>query len=158
MAGSIGVALRKAVAAGLSGHYADLGEFNGGNAPEREVEVSYGYNPASSATEQVYTGRSRAETPPAAMRTGRNFRAETGEFDLIVRVRYSGGNVEDADDRAFAIGEVAEEWLADRKGNELGVPGLLTLTTIGWESNYGNGDTSAETLLIYRVRWTARLT
>lgn len=158
MSGSIGPELRRAVTDGLAAHLRLLGDFNGTTAPERSVEVTYGFDFASEAAEQVYTGRSRAETPPAAMKAGRNHRDELGEFDLNVRVRFLGGTPEDADVRAFAIGAECEEWLADRKSNELGVSGLLSLLVAGWESDYVGIDSGAATVITYRVRWRARLT
>ncbi len=66
---TIGPVVRKAVTDGLTTHLGGLADFNGSTAAEREVEVSYGYKFGSPATEQVYTGRSRADTPPAALRS-----------------------------------------------------------------------------------------
>lgn len=159
MSGSRARLVRSAVVSGLTTHYASLADFNGTTAPERKTEVTYAYpHGGPSATERVFTARARADTPPAALRSGRNHRDESGVFDLIVLVAYVGGSAEQADDRAFDIGEVAEEWLADRKSNELGVPGLQTLVVEGWESNNLGNDRGHMTELTYRVRWTARLT
>lgn len=157
MAGSLSVTVRKAVTSGLSAHLSGLPLF-GSQADEHEVVVTYGYDSSSVAAEQVYAARSRADTPPASMKSGRNFRNEEGTFDLIVRVKYTGGNLEDSDTRAFEIGTVVEEWIADRKSNELGIDGLNWLVVDGWEADNGADDSGAATLLIYTVRWNARLT
>lgn len=155
---TIGPAVRKAVTDGLATHLASLAAFNGTTATERDVEVSYGYPFGSPATEQVYTGRSRADTPPAALRSGRNHRNENGVFDLTIAVRYIGGDPYDADLRAAAIGGACEDWLAARKSNELGVSGLLSLVVESWDSDYAGIDGGSASLLTYKVRWTARLT
>lgn len=155
---TIGPVVRKAVIDGLTTHLGSLAAFNGTTAPERDVEVSYGYPFASTATEKVYTGRSRADTPPAALRSGRNHRNENGVFDLTVAVSYIGGDAYDADLRAAAIGGACEDWLAARKSNELGVDGLLSLVVESWDADYAGLDGGTGSLLTYKVRWTARLT
>jgi hypothetical protein len=154
---SIGVTVRKAVTDGLATHFASLSDFNGATAAEREVLVSFGYSFGSQETEQVYTGRSRADTPPAALRSGRNTRNESGEFDLNVMVRFVGGDGYDAELRAEAIGGEVEDWFADRKSNELGVTGLLSLICTGWVADYAQIDGGTAALRTYTVRWTARL-
>ena len=107
MTGSIGPALRKAVADGLGAHLALLGDFNGTAAPERHVEVSYGFGFASEAAEQVYTGRSRAETPAAAMKAGRNYRDELGEFDLEFRFDGAGPGRENVEDQLRSVNDAS---------------------------------------------------
>lgn len=155
---SIGVAVRKAVIDGLAEHLADLSDFNGAAAPERETSVSFGYlSGRQELTEQVYTGRSRADTPPAGMRSGRNTRNETGTFEIHVMVRFVGGDPYDAELRAEAIGGELEDWLADRKSNELGVTGLNSLTVASWIADYGPVDGGTAAIRSYTVRWTARL-
>lgn len=165
MPGSINVDLRKAVIAGLTAHLKAHEDFNGTTAAEDEVEVSYGYTLSSSAAQRVYTGFARADTPSAAMKAGRNFRDEAGEFDLIVRVEVPGGSLEESDTRAFAIGTVVEEWVADHKNSDalaaadVEVPdGFNWMNVTGWESRNGPDDSGAGTLLVYRIAWTARLT
>lgn len=158
MAGSVVVAVKQAIVTGLTTHYGAAAAFNGTTAPERKVAVAYGYNMGTHDTERVFTGRSRAEQPPAAMRSGRNYRDEAGTFDLIVIVEYVGGDPEDAEERALAIGAEAETWLADRKSNELGVTGLQTLRVDGWDLVHMGNDRGHLAELTYRVRWTARLT
>lgn len=155
---TIGPTLRKAVIDGLTSHLGSLADFNGTTATERYVEVSYGYPFGSTSTEQVYTGRSRADTPPAALRSGRNHRNESGVFDLTVVVRYIGGDPYDADLRAAAIGGACEDYLAARKSNELGVDGLSSLVVDSWDADYAGIDGGTASLLTYKVRWTARLT
>lgn len=155
---TIGPAVRKAVIDGLAAHLGSLADFNGSTAAERDVTVTYGYPFGSPTTEQVYTARSRADTPPAALRAGRNHRNENGVFDLTVMVRYVGGDAYDADLRAAAIGGACEDWLAARKSNELGVDGLQSLVVESWASDYAGIDGGTASLTTYQVRWTARLT
>lgn len=165
MPGSISVALRKAVTQGLTAHLGAHEDFNGTSAPEDEVEVSYGFRFDSSAAQRVFTGNVRADTPSASMRAGRNYRDESGEFDLRVWIRAPDGNVEDSETRAFALGTEVEEWVSDHKNADdlaaagVEVPvGFIWMTVAGWESNSGPDDSGAGTLLVYRIAWTARLT
>lgn len=122
------------------------------------VLVSYAWKVNAQDRERIFTNRARGETPPAALRSGRNFRAETGRFDLVVRVESVGGSPEDADTRALALGLVVEEYLADRKSNGLGVSGLQTLVVEGWDLLNAMSDNGSLTELTYHVRYTARLT
>lgn len=158
MSGSVVVAVKQGVVAGLTAHLAALDDFNGTTAPEHAVEVSYAYPVNTSAAERVFAGRSRAEQPPAALRAGRNHRDEAGVFDLIVLVAAVGGSAGDAEERALEIGAEVEEFIADRKSNELGVAGLQTLRVDGWELVSLFNDRGHLAELTYRVRWTARLT
>lgn len=154
---SIGVAVRKAVTDGLSTHFASLSDFNGNTAAEQNTVVAFGYDFSNQHREHVYTGRSRGDTPPAGMRSGRNTRNETGHFDLTVMVRSVAGNPYDAELRAEAIGGEVEDWFADRKSNELGVTGLLSLVVESWAADYAQTDNGAAAIRTYVVRWTARL-
>jgi hypothetical protein len=135
---SIGVALRKAVTDGLAEHFAADSDFNGTVAAERETVVSFGYDFSNPHREHVFTGRSRADTPAAGMRSDRNTRNETEE-------------------RAEAIGGALEDWFADRKSNELGVDGLNSLVVASWVADYAQIDGGTAALRTYTVRWTARL-
>lgn len=154
---SIGVAVRKAVADGLAEHLGDLSDFNGNGVPEQKTVVAFGYDFSNLHREHVFTGRSRADTPPAGMRSGRNTRNETGRFDLTVQVRVVGDDAYAAEARAEAIGGEVEDWFADRKNNELGVTGLNSLVVESWESDYRGIDNGTAALRTYVVRWTARL-
>lgn len=154
---SIGVAVRKAVTDRLAEHLGSLSAFNGVAAVEREVVVTFAYSFGQQHTEHVYTGRSRADTPPAALRSGRNTRNEAGEFDLVVMVRFIGGDGYDAEVRAEDIGGAVESWFADRKSNELGVDGLTSLLVTSWVADYTQVDGGTAALRSYTVRWTARL-
>jgi hypothetical protein len=154
---SIGVALRKAVADGLAEHFAADSDFNGTVAAERETVVSFGYDFSNPHREHVFTGRSRADTPAAGMRSGRNTRNETGRFDLTVLVRAVAGDPYDAELRAEAIGGAVEDWFADRKSNELEVDGLNSLVVESWQADYAQTDNGAAAIREYVVRWTARL-
>lgn len=154
---SIGVPLRKAVTDALAEHFAQRSGFNGTDAAERHTLVAYAYDFAGLAREHVYTGRSRWETPPAALRSGRNTRNETGHFDLNVLVRVVGEDVYTADERADEIGAEIEGWFADHKSNQLGVDGLLTLVCLGAEADYSTVDNGRASVRTYDIRWTARL-
>jgi hypothetical protein len=154
---SIGVPVRKAVTDGLAEHLGALSDFNGTAAAERKTAVAFAFDFTGLPREHVYTGRSRAETPPAGMRSGRNTRNETGHFDLTVMVRSVGGDAYEAEERAEAIGGEVESWFADRKNNELGVTGLNSLVVESWEADYAKTDNGAAALRTYVIRWTARL-
>lgn len=154
---TIGPTLRAAVIDGLAAHFAGLADFNGETDAAREVVCTYAYDFSSRDTERVYTGRSRGDTPPAAMRPGYNIRQETGFFDLTVLVLFNGGSAQDADDRAWAIGSEVEQWLGLRKSNELGVDGLQNLTIRSWAADYKGTDMGAAAAITYNVRWEARL-
>ena len=154
---SIGVAVRKAVTDGFGEYLKTLSDYNGTSAPERETVVGFSYDFSNAPREQVFTGRSRGDTPPAGMRSGRNTRNETGRFDMTVMARVVGGDPYDAESRAEAIGGELEDWIAARKNNELGVPGLLSLVVESWEADYADVDNGAAALRTYTVRWTARL-
>jgi len=158
MAGSRVAVVRGAITDGLATFFAGLADFNGTTRPEWKVEVSYAYKFGSHAAERVFFGRATGETPPAAMRAGRNFRDETGRGDLVVLVSRIGGDGRDADTRAIAIGEQVETWIADRKNNELNVTGLQNLVIDGWELVNLANDKGHMTEITYKVRWTARLT
>ncbi len=154
---SIGVAVRKAVTDGLATALATDSDFNGTIAAEQQTVVAFGFDFSNLHREHVFTARSRAETPPAGMRSGRNTRNESGTFDLTVMVRSVGGDAYDAELRAEAIGNAVEDWFADRKSNELGVTGLLSMVLVSWEADYAKTDNGAAALRTYEVRWTARL-
>lgn len=154
---SIGVAVRKAVTDGLSTRLAALADFNGTTAGEKKTVVAFGYDFSTLHREHVYTGRSRADAPPAGMRSGRNTRNETGHFDLTVMVRAVAGDPYEAELRAEAIGAEVEDWFAARKSNELGVTGLLSLVVESWEADYAKTDNGTAALRSYVVRWTSRL-
>lgn len=157
MAGSIAYPLKKAVIDGLATAMGANAAFNGTNDPARAVEVAYGYRHASHATERVFTNRWRSQTPPAALRSGRNHRNESGEFELSVWVLFVGGSAEEAEERVDEIADYIETWLADRKSNELGVAGLVSLHVTGTEGEPRAGDNGAVCLKTLTVAWSARL-
>lgn len=154
---SIGVAVRKAVTDALADHLGGLSDFNGTGVPEQRTVVAFGYDFSNLHREHVFTGRSRADTPPAGMRSGRNTRNELGRFDLTVQVRVVGDDAYAAEARAEAIGGEIEDWFADRKSNQLGVAGLISLVMGPWEADYRGIDNGTAALRTYVVRWTARL-
>lgn len=155
---SIAADLTEAVITGLTTLFAGLADFNGTTAREQRTAVSYGFDFASKAAEQVYLGRMSGDTPPAGLRAGRNFRNESGTFDLTVMVRLPGKNASQAMQRAFEIGHEVEDWIGERKsGENLDVTGLQTLLVSSWAADYAGIDSGTGALLTYSVAWTARL-
>lgn len=158
MAGSISVAVRLAVVDGLAERLGALSDFNGTTRGERRLECEFGYDRRSQAAERVFTANASWLTPPASLRAGRNYRDEVGEFDLVVSVEGIGMSPADVAARVDAVGEVIEDWLADRKGNQLGVTGLQTLTVPRGEDAEAGNDRGNIAMRTYRVEYTARLT
>lgn len=154
---SIGVAVRKAVIDGLAEHFANDSDFNGAAVAEQKTVVKFGYDFSNLHREHVYLGKSRRETPPAGMRSGRNTRQETGRFDLNVMVRVVAGDAYAAQLRAAAIGAEVESWLADRKNNELDVDGLQTLVVETADDDYRKIDNGTAAFTTYSIRYTSRL-
>jgi hypothetical protein len=109
--------------------------------------------------ERIWTRRARTNTSSAAMRSGRNFRNEVGQFEVVVLVIGDGETQETTSTRALEIGAVVEDFISDRKNNELGVTGLQTLVIDGdgeLAEMFNDNGTLAE--LTIPVRYTARLT
>jgi hypothetical protein len=158
VAHSIAADLTEAVIDGLAALFAGLADFNGTTSPHEKTVVSYGFDFGSNAAEQVYLGRMSGDTPPAGLRSGRNFRNEAGSFDLTVMVRLPGKDASEAMQRAFAIGHQVEDWIGERKSGEgLDVTGLQTLLVSSWAADYAGIDSGTGALLTYSVAWTARL-
>lgn len=149
MAASIVVAVRRAVIAGLVTAVNDS-----------QVSISYGYQGSDDdrRREQIWTDRVRSTHEPASMKSGRNFRDETLDFDVVVWVAAVGLPPEDADDRAIELGAIVEEFIADRKSNELGVAGLQWIRVAGMELTNGYGPKGSLSELRYTLRYSARLT
>lgn len=149
MAGSVVVDVRKAVVAGLIVVIDDP-----------KVSISYGYQGADDdrRREQIWTDRVRSTHDVAGLKSGRNFREETLDFDVVLLVAAVGRPPEDADTRALELGLQVEEFLADRKNNELGVTGLQWIRVTGMELINGFGPKGSASELRYTVRYNARLT
>lgn len=156
MGGSLGVAVRKAVLDGFRTHLAGLPAFNS-TAVENEVEVLYAWDFKRQTRQRVYGGRSAGTTPPAAMRAGRNHRNETATFQVNIRVEIPNATQEEADERLDEIAVQFEEWVADRKSNELGA-GTTSLKVTSWAGDYFAVDSGAGSIRTYTVSWSARLT
>lgn len=157
MAGSLAAPVKRAVIDGLAETFAGLPGFN---AAEDEVVVTYGYQFGSKPRQCVFTGRARAETPPGALRAGRNKREERGRFDLNVLVQAIGGDLDAADDRLDEIGVVIEEWVADRKSGEgmgLSADGLVGIKAVSWDSDYFPVDSGVAAIRTYSIEWVANL-
>lgn len=149
MAGSVVVAVRTALADGIRTALADP-----------KVSVTYGWQGGDEAArrEQVFTNRPRSTHDPASLKSGRNFREEVMDLDIVVLVSRPNAYPQDVDARALEIGTVVEEFIADRKSNELGIPGLVWLRMAGMDlqNMYGAGGSLTE--ITYTVRYHARLT
>lgn len=150
MAASIVVEVRKAVVEGLANALVD----------QPQVKVSYGWTGGSEdrRREQIYTNRARATHQPASMRAGRNFRNEVMDFDVCVFVVDPTSPPEDVDTRLMELGQVVEEFFADRKSNELDVTGLNFIYVTGFEAENRLMTTGAASLGVWTVHYEARLT
>lgn len=157
MAGSRLVAVRSAVIDGLADE--TTGIVPTVNTGDSLVEIVFQWREDKSVREWVYTGQARFTHASASMRSGRNFRDEVGRFNLIVLVAGVDMSQEEASERAMVIATAAEEWLADRKNNELGVSGLQSITVDGdgrLDEMYG--DTGHLAIVELPIKYTARLT
>jgi hypothetical protein len=108
--------------------------------------------------EQVFTTRAQFTHEPASMKSGRTFRKEDGEFDLVILVTGVGEDATWSATRAVELGTVAEEWIADHRST-LGVAGVNWLIVKGegaLTEMYADRSTLAE--LTYHVTYEARLT
>lgn len=123
---------------------------------DSDVEVTYSWNPMSTAAYQVFTTRARGEHEPASMKSGRTFRNETGRFDVAVHVVESGGNVEEADEVALELGKTIEQFFADDRHPD--IPGINWWVVEAWTLEGGPGDKAAVAQLIYTIQFNARLT
>jgi hypothetical protein len=138
------VAVRKAVVAAIT----DLAAFAG-------VEVMYAYRDKG-LREFAYTRDATFEHSARALKAGRNFRDETGRFELVIWIEAPGKSAEDAADRALDLGLAVEEWVADHKQ---GVGGAFTLLVDGAGSvREAVSDTSAFAELVLPIKFNARLT
>ena len=152
MAGSAVVAVRKALIEGLAAVVA---------VDNPRVSVTYGWQGSddTASREQIFTNNARASHEPAALKTGRNFRDEQMDFDIVVLVLGVGQRPEESDQRAADLALLVEEFIADRKSNELGVAGLNWITVTDYALNYliapEGGSISEATIT---VRYRARLT
>jgi len=148
MAGSILVAVRKELTTRL-----------GQLKPLSGVEVGYAWKGSSKKREKIFTRRGRFTHDVAGMRAGRNFRNETGRFELVILVQGVGRDVGWTSDRAMELGVACEEFIADHKSDELGVLGLQTLIVDGeGEVNEISADRSTWAEIAYPITYTARLT
>lgn len=145
------VALRKAIRDGLRTALATAGSDGG------QVQTEYGW-PGDDLvqTERVFVTTARGTHKPASMRAGRTFRDERGEVEVAVQVEAIGGDAEDADDRAVAIGQIVEEWFADNT-DTTGVPGVSEVLVTGWRLDNLYNDRGSFSELTYTIAWRARL-
>lgn len=123
-----------------------------------EVAVSYGWDPNSRARFQMFTGRPELQEGPASIKSGRNFRNEEATFPFVIHVELPGGNEFEADTQADIFSLVFEEWISDRKGNELGVAGLNWIRLDSLQCPGGPTDSAFISQRIYTIRYNARLT
>lgn len=149
MASSVLVAVRKAVMSGIAASLND-----------RSVACTYGYEgyKDDSRREQIYSGRASASHDPASLKDGRNFRNERMDFDITVLVMGVGTSAERVDERAMELQRVVEEFIADNKNNEIGVPGLqwMRVSRVEFEPRFSaDGNLAVVTVT---VTYQARLT
>jgi hypothetical protein len=126
MAGSILVAVRKGIIAGLTADVKPALDVGG-----HDVNIAYQWKLDDSVREWVYTNKGVASRTPAGLRAGRNFRDEVGRFVLTALVAGPDFSAEEAAERCMVIASAVETWVSDRKNNELGITGLQTLTVDG---------------------------
>lgn len=123
------------------------------------VLVTYAYKQDRRQRECIWTQNARLNHVPASLRSGRNYRDEVGLFDIAVLVEGVAKTQEWTSDRACDLGLIVEEYIADRKNNELAVAGLQTLQIAGdGELQEMFNDAGHMTVLALPVRYTARLT
>lgn len=152
MAGSRIVAVRSALIIGITEKLADTDGM-------KKVTVGFQWGRDWQKRDYVWTRRARISHTAAAMKSGRNFRNEVGTFDLVAFATGVNKSQEWTTQRAIDIGAVLEEFIADRKNNELNVPGLQTLQIAGdGDISEAPGDKSFLAEISYPVRYTARLT
>lgn len=150
MAGSALVAVKKAIVTGLTAAISDS-----------NVSVTYGYQGGDETVrrDQIFMDRARVTHDPAALKTGRNFRNETAEFDVVILSAGVGIKQDACDTRAFALGQLVEEFIADRKGGEtLNVTGLNWIRVTGFDHTPLNAPNGCLAEIRYHVRYDARLT
>lgn len=147
---SIHVEVRRAVIDGISAAINDP-----------RISVTYGWQGADDAAkrEQIFTSNARGAFEPAAMRSGRNFRKEEMEFDLTILVEGVGKRPDEVEERAMELGLIVEEFIADRKSNELGIEGLNWIVINGVSADYrAAAEAGSIALVVYTVRYNARIT
>lgn len=149
MSGTIQHLVRKAVIDGLAALPA---------LADVRCAYAYEFGEEAQVRERIFTDRARAQTPPAAIRSGRNHRDETTDFDLVLLVEGVGMSAYETDERTAVLQTAVEEWLADRKSNELGMTGLNWIRAERWESTNLGNDRGSLTEWRLTIRYNARLT
>jgi hypothetical protein len=152
MAGSCIVAVRSALMAALGPAITAV-------VGMEDVHVDYQYPTGDNEPREcVWTQNARMDLTSASLRAGRNFLNEESHFDLLVRSARPSTTPEDAAQRAIDIAQVAIEWVGDHKNNELGVPGMQTLTVDG-EARQSEQliDSSTAASVLIPIKFTARL-
>jgi hypothetical protein len=132
-----------------------------GDPSTNQVTVAYAYQGKEHERELVHGGRatSTQSYPVSGGGSPRHKRDSTVTVKLHIIVRIPGGTVEDAEDRACAIGLVIENRIATTA--DLGNPTGLQVIRAGiaaddLDSDYD--DDSAIAVFTYDVEATARLT
>lgn len=124
-----------------------------------DIPVSYCYDKRCvDKREFVVTRDATFEHEPTALRAGRNFRRETGRFELVIWVEKVGGTPQEAAERALELGQVVEEYIADHKQG-IASAGDFTLEVNGSGSlSELASDSSSLAEVVYPIKFTARLT
>lgn len=124
------------------------------------VLVTTGWRVGATERERIYTRNGTFTHTPASMRGALpTARKEAGTFELLIRVEGVGRDLDWTVDRACALGEACEDYIATvRTTLAIYVPGLE------WVVSEGVGrmadlvaETGALSLLSYTVAYQARL-
>jgi hypothetical protein len=155
MAGTRIVAVRSTLLTGL----AAMSAYTTLDAKGHKPLVSLGYPLGAKDREKVFTTRARFSQTPASLKSGRTFRNETGNFNVVITVEGVGESQDTTSARAVTLGLALEEYVADNR--TLGG----TVTGLNWLVVDGDGElaelmndrgTLAE--LTYPLKYDARLT
>lgn len=123
---------------------------------EDEALITYGWRADTRERNQIFTQRSRGETPPASLKAGKKFRNEQARFSLVIHVHKVGASQEEADEDAIAFGLVVEDYFAENSSP--GVDGLNWWRVESYELDGGPTDRASVSQLIYTILYDARLT
>jgi len=151
MAGTLIVAVRRAVMVGIAG----LPEFF-----EADVMVSEKWPLGEKQAEMAYTVDPTNFThEPASLRAGRTFRNEVGTFHVEIRIEGIDKSPEETADRAIELGTAVEEFIADNRTLYGDIDGL------NWVVVDGDGELvelfnerGSLTAIRYPIKYDARLT
>lgn len=128
----------------------------GSNPSFSNWDTLYAWSPAVQSKRMIFTAGGSGEIPPAAMRSGRNYRDEQTTVQVIFHC--VGKDAGTADAEAVAAGEVFEEWLSDNPTPSASVPGLNWIRLDSYRLEGGHTDGGYAASLQYTLRYQARNT